>query len=143
MEFLEELFQSEAFYGLMLLIITSVFGAIGTFAKQYKDEKVLEAKAKREELIEKKGLEHVQKLEAIAGIAVKFVENAFKELDGPAKLAKAIEEAKNNVAGTLDISDERMEKYIEAAHLNMKQGYEKGATVEIAEASTVTIEEPK
>ena len=137
MEIINEILQSEAFFGLLMLIITSVFTLAGVWLSQLKESKKKEISAHIEALEQEKGKAYVDTLNSVAEVAVRFVQQTYQELDGPAKLQKAIEEAKSDLGAKLSIEDEKMERYVESAYSSMKDGWEKGKQEVKIEAQSV------
>lgn len=123
MELLLDMLQSPSFHGFVIAVIGMVMVAVGSRVKKLTSKVEEELNVSLEVLEAQKGKEHVEMLKGIADMVVKTVQQSFKEAGGPAKLSLAISKMKEHVGSELDISDERLEDYIEAAYGSAKKGF--------------------
>ena len=98
-------------YGLQLMymLVTAVFGYLGIVAKKMV-EKYLQDKAKRD----------------VAKTAVQFVEQVYKDLHGPEKLAEAMEAASAMLAEKgITVTDLELKVLLEATLAEFNKAFDK------------------
>ena len=112
-------------------VIAVLFGVLGAKLKSVYDTKIKTDTAK-----------------TVVDDVVKFVQQVYKDLDGPEKLQKALTEASTilNEKG-ITISDTELDMLIESAVYGLKQGATTSTTVTIPQSgieettSTITVKE--
>lgn len=108
-------------YGILSMVITAVFGALGLFFKRLYTNTIGD----------KIKLDTVKE---IARVVVKFVEQVYKDIHGEEKLDKALEafaEMLNNKGIT--ISELEMRVYLESALAEFNEAFNKEINKEISE----------
>ena len=125
MEFVLEMLKSPSFNGLVILIIGAVALSVGVFAGKFYKKAIAEMDENLAKMELEKGTAFTESLIKWADVIVRAVQQSFKEAGGEEKLAIAIERLRKYVGEKMDITDEQLADYIEAAYGSAKEGFKK------------------
>lgn len=125
MELLNEMLQSQAMFGLAIVIIGGVATSLGVFGAKIYFKAKKEIDSNLEKIEAEKGKAFMETARYWADTIVRSVEESFREANGYEKLEIAIDKLKNHIGDKVGLSEEQLEDLIESAYNGAKDGFKK------------------